>query len=56
MKKQYIAPDLYFESFELSESVAAGCSSKGIDIVESWMQLGYFLASTPSNYKNYECN
>ncbi|MCD8230979.1 MAG: hypothetical protein LUD14_04005 [Clostridiales bacterium] len=56
MKKKYIAPDLYFESFVLSQSIAAGCSSTGIAIVEMWYADGkQFIISTPSNYKNYEC-
>lgn len=25
MKKKYVKPELYFESFELSASIAAGC-------------------------------
>ncbi len=56
MKKKYIAPDLHFESFVLSESIAAGCGSDGIGFVSSVKSLGYFLESTPSNYQNYTCN
>ncbi len=55
MKKKYIAPDLYFESFVLSQSIAAGCGSIGIATVQSTMELGYFTAETPSNYAGYEC-
>lgn len=29
MKKQYIAPDICFESFELSADIAAGCGLIG---------------------------
>lgn len=28
MKKTYVRPEVYFESFELSASIAAGCSVK----------------------------
>ncbi len=45
MKKKYIAPDLYFESFRLSQSIAAGCSSDGVAAVKMWHELdgSYFL-------------
>ncbi len=55
MKKEYIAPDLCFESFVLSQSIAAGCGSNGIDFVSSVTSLGYFLDITPSNSQNYTC-
>ncbi len=43
MKKKYVAPDLYFESFRLSQSIAAGCTPDGIAAVGSFNQIGYFL-------------
>ncbi|MCD7734763.1 MAG: hypothetical protein LUH48_06515 [Clostridiales bacterium] len=55
MKKKYIVPDLHFESFVLSQSVAAGCGKDGIGFVDSVTDLGYFLATTPSNNQNYTC-
>jgi len=55
MKKKYVAPDLYFESYELSQSIAAGCGSDGIDFVSSVQSLGYFLESNPSNNQGYTC-
>ncbi len=30
MKKTYVKPELYFESFELSSNIAAGCSPTAI--------------------------
>lgn len=59
MKKEYIVPDLYFESYVLSQSIAAGCSSGAIAFLESVIDIesgsGYFVDSTPSNYQNYTC-
>ncbi len=58
MKKEYIAPDLYFESFVLSQSIASGCGSLGIATVQGAMadeENKYFTANTPSNYLDYEC-
>ncbi len=48
MKKKYVAPDLYFESFALSQSIAAGCDS--IDVTQSYVELGLFSQNVPSNY------
>ncbi len=47
MKKQYIAPDLHFESFVLSQSIAAGCTSIGV--TQSYVELGLFSQNVPSN-------
>ena len=55
MKKEYVAPDLYFESFELSEGVAAGCDSTGITTMEQYMANYLFTDDIPSNYLNYTC-
>lgn len=30
MKKQYVKPELYFENFELSSNIAAGCADTSI--------------------------
>ncbi|MCD7801871.1 MAG: hypothetical protein LUH09_03030 [Clostridiales bacterium] len=47
MKKQYIAPDLYFESIVLSESIALGCDADGITGAEGLNELdGYFMDNT----------
>ncbi len=56
MKEKYIAPDLTFESFTLSQSIAAGCGSDGIGFVNAVKDLGYFLENTPSNYADYTCS
>ncbi len=53
-----MAPDLYFESFVLSESIAAGCDSDGIYIYNAMSGLGYFnsdlnCSSIDSNYEMY---
>ncbi|MCD8230372.1 MAG: hypothetical protein LUD14_00865 [Clostridiales bacterium] len=46
MKKEYIAPDLYYEPFVLSQSIAAGCAEKGIEAAQLWNSLwGYFTDS-----------
>ncbi|MCD7762570.1 MAG: hypothetical protein LUI14_05125 [Lachnospiraceae bacterium] len=50
MKKEYMAPDLYFESFVLSESIAAGCTEEGQDLVNTWSSVGFFLSVVPSGY------
>ncbi len=44
MKEKYIAPDLFFESFKLSQSIAAGCGGAGLELVTSLYQgLGLFM-------------
>ncbi len=43
MKEKYVAPDFFFESFKLSQSIAAGCHPDAVDVVEIFNQLGYFL-------------
>ncbi|MCD7755791.1 MAG: hypothetical protein LUJ09_05605 [Firmicutes bacterium] len=49
MKKKYVAPDLYFESFTLSQSIAAGCNENGISITQSYVAMGLFSKNVPSN-------
>ncbi len=49
MKKEYIAPDLYFESFVLSQSIAAGCDSDGIGVTKAYTEMGLFNSTVPSN-------
>ncbi|MCD7805150.1 MAG: hypothetical protein LUH03_08400 [Oscillospiraceae bacterium] len=44
MKKEYIAPDLYYEAYILSQSIAS-CSEKGQILADEWGQAGYFLDS-----------
>ncbi len=57
MKKSYIAPELYFEDFSLSHSVAAGCSQNAIDNIKFAYDLeGAFLKSNPSNYMGLICS
>ncbi len=52
MKKQYIAPDIYFEAFELSESIALGCDEDAVSGAEGLNYSdGYFLDSST----NMEC-
>ncbi len=43
MKEKYVAPDLFFESFKLSQSIAAGCYGGGLDLIE-------MLNQAPENY------
>lgn len=55
MKKEYIAPDLYFESFVLSESIAT-CSELGIAFVDSGFfgsDSGVLCDMDYDNYKAY---
>ncbi len=47
MKKKYVTPDLYFESFTLSQSIAAGCGSIGV--TQSYIELGLFSQNVPAN-------
>ncbi len=50
MKKIYVAPELVFESFVLSHSVASGCSEQGKGIVEEYnSDWGYFDTLNPSS-------
>ncbi len=46
MKEKYVTPDLEFESFTLSQSIAAGCDSSTFGAAESWHELGYFAEGT----------
>ncbi len=46
MKERYIAPDLCFESFQLSQSIAAGCAAEAVVAVEIWNERGFFLDDT----------
>ncbi len=43
MKEKYIAPDLIFESFTLSQSIAGGCSTSGKTQAEELMGPGFGL-------------
>ncbi len=44
MKEKYVAPDLRFESFRLSKSIALGCTQFGKDIATLLNSMGgYFL-------------
>ncbi|MCD7753500.1 MAG: hypothetical protein LUH41_03020 [Clostridiales bacterium] len=52
MKKKYIVPDLRFESFVLSQSVAADCSKSGISVTESYVAMGLFSEHIPTNWSN----
>ncbi len=43
MKKVYVAPDLCFESYVLSRSIAGGCTDAGMSILKEYNdEFGYF--------------
>ncbi len=52
VKKEYITPDLCFESFTLSQSIAAGCSSGGITAAQEWMGTYFDSTSTDTRINN----
>ncbi|MCD7774775.1 MAG: hypothetical protein LUH40_04240 [Clostridiales bacterium] len=43
LRKKYIAPDLYYESYVLSDSIAVGCSEAGITSAEGMNAWGNFF-------------
>lgn len=46
LRKKYIAPDLYYESYVLSDSIAVGCSEAGISSAEGMNAWGGFFLET----------
>ncbi len=52
MRKEYIKPDVNYESFVLSESIAAGCNEDGIGVTNAYIELGLFSSNIPSNNQN----
>ncbi len=55
MKKEYIKPDLYYEDFTLSYSVAKGCDATGIAVVEDNRDIKAFMTGYHDEYRNYTC-
>ncbi len=50
MKETYVKPELRFESFTLSHSIAGGCNANAISVVNALIDLDSSLFASNSSY------